>query len=342
MTNYIFKRILLGFISLFLLIVVVFFLLELIGTSPIDPTKYKSAKEYDEALKVAGLNDPLIIRFFHYITGLFKGDFGHVYDPQKAGSNDISKIFFGPLKYSIIVTSIAFVIGTILGIGLGFWAGYKSGKLTDVIINFVVVLFIAVPSFILAAFLIVIGPKIGLPSNFLDWSVYGWSRALMSMILPILILVVTSLASLTYYIRNEIKTILVSDFVTNARSKGLSEWNIFRKYVVRNAAIPLVTIVIPSFVTLLAGSLIVEQFFGIPGTSTVIVNAVKTKETNIVLFNIIFFGFLGMMSRILVDVLYVVIDPRIKYSSATTTKNRGVIARIKRYKTARMRRGENV
>ena len=335
MINYIFKRTLLGFLSLFLLIVVVFFLLSLVGTSPIDPLKFKTPESYQAAMEVAGLNDPLIVRFFHYISGLFVGDLGHVYDPQTAGSNKISTLFFGPLKYSIIVTTISFFIGTFVGIGLGFWAGYKSGKLTDVVINFIVILFVSVPSFILAAFLIVLGPKIGLPSNFLDWGIYGWARSLFSMILPIIILVVTSLAALTYYIRNEIKAILVSDYVTNARSKGLSEWKIFKDYVVRNAAIPLVTIVVPSFIMLLAGSLIVEQFFGIPGTSTVIVNAVKTGETNIVLFNIIFFGFLAMLTRIFIDVMYVVIDPRIKYSAATTTKNKGIVSYFKRASIAR-------
>ena len=330
MFNYILKRTLLGFISLFLLIVVVFFLLSLVGASPIDPTKYKTTEQYQAAMNDSGLNDPLLIRFFNYIKGLFTGDLGHVYNPQTAGSNKISTLFFGPLKYSIIVTSISFAIGTTIGIGLGFWAGYKSGKTADVVINFFVILFISVPSFILAAFLIVLGPKVGLPSNFLDWNVYGWSRALFSMILPIIILVVTSLAALTYYIRNEIKAILVSDYVVNARSKGLSEWKIFKSYVVRNAAIPLITIVVPSFIMLLAGSLVVEQFFGIPGTSTVIVNAVKTGETDIVLFNILFFGFLAMLSRIFIDVMYVVVDPRIKYSAATTTKNRGIVSYIKR------------
>ncbi len=235
----------------------------------------------------------------------------------------------------MIITVIAFVLGSLIGVTLGFWAGYKSGKMSDVVINIIIIIFVSVPSFILAAFLIVLGPKIGLPANFLDWSIYGFGKAFLSMILPILILVVLSLATITYYIRNEIKAILLSDYITNARSKGLGEWKIFKKYVFRNASIPLITVIFPSFVYLLTGSMVVETFFGIPGSSLVIINAIKTGETNIVMFNVLFMGFLSMTIRLVLDIIYVFIDPRIKYSSATTARNYGVISSIKRRKLRR-------
>jgi len=120
MFNYILKRILLGIVSLFLLIVIVYFLLGIKNTTPISPDKFKTDAEYQAQLANFGLDKPLITRFGIYLAGLFKGDLGPVYDPQTAGNNDIGSLFFGPLKYTIIITSISFVIGSILGIILGF------------------------------------------------------------------------------------------------------------------------------------------------------------------------------------------------------------------------------
>lgn len=330
MFNYILKRFFLGLISMIILLVIVYFLLGLVKSNPIDPASYNDQEQYEIVFKEFGLDKNIVERFFIYVGGLFQGNFGNVYNPASVGASSVTEVFFSPLKYTIIISSFAFVFGSIIGIILGFWAGYRSGKTADIIINIVVIFFISVPSFVLAAFLIVLAPFIGLPSNFLDWTTFGFGQSFISMLLPIFILTITSLAAITYYIRNEIKSILVSDYITNARSKGLSEWDIFKKYVWRNASIPLVTIILPSFTMLLAGSLVVEQFFGIPGTSTVIVNSVKSGESDIVMFNVLFYGFIGILIRILIDVIYVFIDPRIKYSSATEMRNFGIKAKIMR------------
>lgn len=329
MLNYILKRLFLGILSFLILIIIVFFLLALIKASPIDKADYKT-EEYLELLRKYDLDKNVAERFWIWFTGLFHGDLGNVYEPTKAGAQTIQEIFFGPLKYTITITIFAFIFGSILGIALGFWAGYRAGELPDIIINIFVVLFLAIPTFVMAIFFILIAPFINLPSGFLDWDSYGFTQSFASMLLPILVLTLSSVGSIAYFIRNEVKTILVSDYIMNARSKGLSEWTVFRKYVWRNALIPIVTFILPSFVVLLSGSVIIESIFGVPGTSSVIINAVRNSESDIIMFQLVFFGLLSMIFQLIVDVTYVFIDPRIKYSSATETKNLGILAYFRR------------
>ncbi|MCR8613080.1 MAG: ABC transporter permease [Mycoplasma sp.] len=330
MFSYIIKRLLLTIVSLIALIIITYFLMGLLKGNPLDPSKYKTTAEYDKAVHDFGLDKSVAAQFASWFAGLFRGDLGPIYNPAAAGVNKIQDLFFGPLKYTLLITSSAFILSTIIGVTLGIIAGYNNGKSWDIIINIFVIFFLAIPTFILAAFLLVIGPYMGLPAGFLDWAAYGWGLSIRSMVLPVIALTVTQIAVLTYYVRNEVITVLASEYIVNAQSKGLSTMQVFRKYVWRNLLVPIVTIVIPSFVALLAGSLIVEQFFAIPGSSTVITNAVRNKETNIVMFNVIFFGALAMLSQLIVDVSYVFIDPRIKYSSASEVKSIGIKAWYKR------------
>jgi oligopeptide transport system permease protein len=123
-----------------------------------------------------------------------------------------------------------------------------------------------------------------------------------------------------YFTRNEVVTILNSDYILIARSKGLSEKTIFTKYVARNASLPILTILIPSFIMVFGGSFVIELFFDIPGTSSSIINAIKFGEINVVMFSTIFLSAMGTYTIIGVDILYVALDPRITYATATETK----------------------
>lgn len=314
MLKYIFKRLILLFLSLAIIVTLTFFLMRLMPGKPtavLEATKDMKPEDADAYFSSLGLNDGSFEAFGKYIKGIFHGDWGTYY---KIPAASIPSIFFHGLRYSLLVTVPAFVIGTILGITFGFISGYKRGKWQDIAINVFVVTFVAVPSFVLAIALILLGDQINLPISYNDSLGLGYE--IRSLILPVLVLTLGSFAVLTYYVRNEVVEVLKSDYVLIARSKGVSEKRILLKYILRNVSIPLVTIIIPSFVGLLAGSLIIEQFFSVPGTSTILVQGVQTKELYIVMFSVIFFSFLSLASRLLVDLIYVLIDPRIKIASA--------------------------
>lgn len=319
MTKYFLKRLFLSFLALMIIAVIVYFLMGLMGHIPINEADYPNRDAYLADLKNLGLDRPLGERFLKYISDIFTGHgFGKIY--QKALQKvSIPEIFFGPLIFTLWITLPAYLLSSFLGIGLGFLAGYKRGRWVDTAINVFVIFFAGVPSFVLAAFALFTGSILGLPTSFIHPR-EGYKMMLLSLVLPILVMTLTSLVTYTYFARNEIVSILSSNQVTIARAKGLDEWNVFKKHVLRNASIPLVSLFLTSFLILLSGSIVVETFFQVPGTSSIIVNAAKNSEYNIVMFQTFFFVSIGLLIGIIIDILYVFLDPRIKYSSASEFK----------------------
>ncbi|WP_161565590.1 ABC transporter permease [Mycoplasma sp. ATU-Cv-508] len=226
------------------------------------------------------------------------------------------------------------MLAIFFGFLLGALAGYKRGTWVDALINVFVIFFSGVPAFILAALALALGGALNWPTAFVKPENGGYKQMIISLMIPIAVMSLSSLAIYTYYTRNEIVSVLNSNQVMIARSKGLDEWQVFKKHVARNVAIPLVSIIVPSFSALLAGSIVIETFFQIPGSSQIIVNAVKDAEYNVVMFNTLFFVSLGLLLGIITDMVYLWLDPRIKYASATDL-------RIIRYLRARRQRKSN-
>jgi oligopeptide transport system permease protein len=141
----------------------------------------------------------------------------------------------------------------------------------------------------------------------------GLLLSLKSLMLPILTVTLASLAAYTILMRNQITTILTSNQVLIAKGKGLSSVDIFFKHILRNISIPIISFMLPSFVVLLAGNVVIEQFFNVPGSSSVIIHAFPNGEINIIMFSIIFYASISLMIQILLDFLYIVIDPRIMF-----------------------------
>ncbi|MCP4336746.1 MAG: ABC transporter permease [Mycoplasma sp.] len=341
MFKYFIKRLILAALSLVTISILVYFLIGATGRNPISPDSFRDKagvtahEQWLQKIRALGLDKSIAVRFGEWVKGVFLcGDFGKIYGKASGGSaTSIPTLFFGPLKYSLLITVPTFIISTIFGVVLGFVAGYKRGTWIDSIISVFVMFFIAVPSFILAAFALSISDKVGLPSSFIRPEDGGYKKMIRSIIMPILVMTLSSLAVLTYYTRNEVVTILQSNQITIARSKGMDEWEVFKKHVLRNSSIPLVALIIPSFILLLAGSIVIESFFQVPGSSRVIVTAVSNSEYNIIMFNVLFFTLLSLLSSILVDILYTIIDPRIRFDQTGSFKSiqiiKGIIKRKK-------------
>ncbi|CAM9139690.1 ABC transporter permease [Mycoplasma marinum] len=248
-----------------------------------------------------------------YISKIFKGDFGYYYQNNAI---PIQEQFSKPLKYTFLVSGIGFVFGTILGLIFGIIAGYKRGKWPDIVLNVFTILFVAIPSFILASILVLLINKTSWPTQFLSPKQAGGEWEMMkTLLLPIIIVTVTSFATITYYVRNEVVEVLKSDYVLTARAKGLRESTIFIKHVLKNISIPAVTIILPRFVFIMTGSMIIEIFFGVPGTAHIFGLAVVYYEYNVIMFSVIFFSGLSLIINIVVDVIYTLLDPRIKIAS---------------------------
>ena len=332
MFRYILKRIGLLILTMIIIITVVFFLLRLMDGYPkAIETAVSNAKTSAEADAILAAYNPepnAFLAYFNYMGNAFQGNFGVYYDDV---TKTIPQTFFSPMKYTMLIVGPGFLIGTLFGTVFGFISGYKRGKWQDVTVNVVATLFVSVPSFVLATFLIVFGHKMGLPISFTSAQRTG--ETLLAVILPIFIIAITSFSTLTYYIRNEVVTVLSSDFIVIARAKGVSEKGIFFKHILRNVSLPFITIVFPSFLGIIFGSMIIEMFFEVPGSASVFSTAVTKRETNIIMFSTMFFTAFSLLIQLLIDVLYVVFDPRISMGQKSRLSiSKRVKARISRKK----------
>ncbi|UUD34990.1 ABC transporter permease [Mycoplasmopsis caviae] len=320
MIKYIFKRIAFAILTLFIIII---FSYSIIIAFQQNPYRIAAGQEglstFERAQRLRDADEfdkiPGIVKLFGYLGDILKFEYGKVYT-YKSEYETIPEMFFDPLKWTILISLPAFIISAILGTTIGILAGYKRGTIWDSLINVFVFIFIAVPSFVLAPFFINIFNKMGFGRSFISPYELGgsWAKTIKSIIAPISLLSFGSLAVYTLYSRNQVITVLTSNYVLIAKTKGLSGSQIFFKYVFRNISIPLAAIIIPSYITLLSGSIIIERFWLVKGTSDLIINAFPNGETNIVMFNILFFTTLSLFTDVLVDVTFTLIDPRIKYS----------------------------
>ncbi|MFV8474343.1 ABC transporter permease [Mycoplasma sp. Z631] len=314
---------------------------------------YEQVKETWMTMKLSPF-----IRFGYWIQNLFTNQtnpFGVPYDQtifQQTDTTSISQYFFKYLKYSIIITLPAFVIAAILGITLGIVAGYKRGSVFDAGINFFALVFIALPSFVIAPILISILFSVNIPPQFINFNnqtdveAYGVGKMIVSWIPPIAIIVLGSLSGYITYTRNQVITVLTSNYILIAKSKGLSKREIFFKYVLRNISIPLAAILIPSYIGLLSGGIVIETYWNVPGTSQVIAQAFPRGEINIIMFSTVFFTTLSLFTTIIVDISFAILDPRIKYTSASPySYTKFMLARRERNKQFKMNqivaKGEN-
>ncbi len=312
MFRYVLKRVALAILTMIILITLVYLLVASFSKNPFSGGDPENAAELAQK---AGLNDPVLIRFGRYIGDIFNGSFGKIYVPQGGESVSIPTFFFVPLKWTLLITVPALVFSSIIGTGLGVLAGYKRGTWIEAVVNIFVVTFIGLPSFVIAPIMILIAVN----SNGLilfDFKLpedVGWLLSLKSLMLPILTVTLASLAAYTILVRNQLISILTSNQVLIAKGKGLSSIDIFFKHILRNISIPIISFMLPSFVVLLAGNVVIEQFFNVPGSSSVIIQAFPNGEINIIMFSIMFYASISLAIQILLDFLYIVIDPRIMF-----------------------------
>ncbi|QJG66600.1 ABC transporter permease [Mycoplasma phocoeninasale] len=342
MFRYIRQRILFAILTLFIISFFVFILIAAFGPNPVQQLAEKefnkhsgSGKSFAEILRMlevengirylnsdgtAGEKIPIFVRYFMYIGKIFtKGDFGFVIDsannPDPSNYRTMSQLFFTPLRYTLLITFPTFIISTILGITIGVFAGYKRGKWFDNVSNLFVLVFIAVPSFIIAPIAITISIRLGISAVVPRLGDQPFGVVFLAYLPPIIVMSLSSLAAYVTYTRNQVISVLTSNYVLIAKTKGLNSTQIFFKYVLRNISIPLFSLTFGSFVGLLSGSIIIEKYWQVPGTSSVIVSAFPSGEIFVVMFSTLFFTFISLIAEIIVDISFVLLDPKIKYAS---------------------------
>lgn len=307
MTKFILKRIGYALLTTFIIITLTFFLIHSIPGDPISPQnlgKYLPEDAVKAFKEKHGLDKPLIVQYGMFLKRLIlEGDLG---DSLIYIGRSVNKTIRECAPTSAIIGGQAIIIELILGLLMGIVAGFNRGKWIDQVAMFVVILGICIPSFVVASLLqYVFGVKFDI------LPIYGWG-GFKETILPSVALSFFGIAMFGKYMRNSVLSVVGEDYILTAKAKGVSKPALVIKHVLRNAIIPIVTLFGPHLMFIFAGSFVIERIFAVPGLGKYYVDSVANSDYTMVLGLTILYSVLFIFSLILVDILYGIVDPRIR------------------------------
>ena len=315
MTKYVIKRILLMLFVLFVITTICFMLIRMLPRElPLDVNQAEVIKQRWEAL---GYNKPLIEQYGIYLYNVFtEGDFGTSWYIQFR--EPALDVLTERLLPTVMVNLYSLIFSIPLGILLGIYAAVKKNKWQDSLISTSVMIFVSVPSYVYA-FLVqyFLYFKLGwLPLQVYSLAEAGGSwftpKMFYSMIAPILALSFGTIAGLVRFTRAELTETLTSDYMLLARTKGLTRAQATTRHALKNAMVPILPMIISSFVGILGGSFIIEQIFSIPGVGQLYIKSINLFDYDVFMVDCVFYTFIGLLAGILVDISYGFIDPRIR------------------------------
>lgn len=305
MKKYLLKRIAISIMTLLVILLVLFLMLEFMPGSPFNDEKL-TADQLALLNQKYGLDQPVFIRFFNYIKNMLTGDFGVSYTISK--NTPISTLLQTRLPISLRVGGQAVLLGTIVGLVLGVIAAIKHNTIWDTITTIISVLGVSLPSYVFA---------LGL-SYYLGFKVtlfpllYSAEAAFKSSVLPTIALCMFTIATIARFTRTEMLEVLGSDYMQLAESKGINGIRLLTRHSLRNALIPIITVLAPLIVGLMTGSLVIEKIFSIPGIGSLLVTAIQSNDYNVIVALAFIYSAMYIGIMLIVDVLYGVVDPRIR------------------------------
>lgn len=305
MGKYILKRIFYMLVTFYVVITLTFLSMKLLPGTPfqnaqkLTPTQINTMKHY------YGLDQPIIVQYFKYVWNFIHGDLGTSF---QFGNTPVSSLLIQQFPVSLDLGIEAIIIGTVVGILLGVLAGLYHGRTADWVTMVLATVGFSIPSFIFAGILqYCLGVMVQL------FPVAGWGGPL-THILPVTSLAVGVLAEVTIFMRTEMVEVLNQDYIVTAKAKGLKRSAVVMRHAVRNALIPVVTILGPMTAAIITGSVVIEGIFGIPGIGKQFVSSIVTNDYPMIMGTTELYSGLFILSMLIVDILYGVIDPRIRVS----------------------------
>ena len=305
MKKYIFKRILTSIFTLLVILLVLFVLMQLMPGSPFNDEKL-TADQRAALYAKYGLDQPIVVQFFRYVGNMLRGDLGVSYNISK--NTPIAQLIQTRLPISIMIGGYAVALGAVIGLILGLIAALKHDTIVDSVCTIISVIGVSVPSYVFAlALSYYFGFK-------LRWFPMLFSQQMItqSSVLPSVSLSMFTMASIARFTRSEMLEVLGSDYMLLAESKGISGSALIIRHALRNALIPIITVLAPLIVDLMTGSLVVEKIFSIPGVGSLLVNAIQSNDYNVVISLSFIYSAMYIAIMLVVDILYGVIDPRIR------------------------------
>ena len=306
MLKFIFKRLLEALPTLFILITFSFFLMRLAPGSPFTSERAYPPEVMANIEAKYHLNEPLYKQYFLYLENLSQGDFGPSFKYKDQSVNDLIASAF---PVSLKLGMVAFAFAVVLGVTAGTLAALNQNSRWDYILMSFSMLGVIMPSFVFAPVLVLIF------AIYLGWlPAGGWNGgSAMYIILPVASLTIAYVAGIARIMRGSMIEVLHSNFIRTAKAKGLSTSRIILKHALRPALLPVITYLGPAFVGIITGSMVIESVFGLPGMGLLFVNGALNRDYSLVLSLTILVGTLTILFNAIGDILYAIIDPKIRY-----------------------------
>ena len=310
MIKYTLKRIGMALLTLLIITFLLFVLVRIMPGNPF-PSERMDAEQIANKRAEMGLDDPILTQFFRYIGNVLHGDFGK--GTSLYYGAPISTVLSTAISNSFRIGGLAILLGSLVGLLIGITAALNRGKFLDGFCTVFSILGVCVPSYVFLIFLqYTFSFKIPFFPYFFDSD-----RFLFSSVIPSVSLSLFTMSTIARFTRNEMVEVFDSDYVRLAESKGMYGESLVRKHVLRNALIPIVTVLAPLVVDLLTGALVVEKIYGINGIGKLMVDAIAGEgiDYNYVLALGILYSALYIGIMLVVDLLYGLLDPRIRVSA---------------------------
>ena len=305
MAKYIVKRVAMGIFSVFIVATLTFFIMNLVPGGPFVAEKSISKAAQQALAEKYGLDKPLGVQYLNYMNSLIHGDMGL---SLKQRGRTVNQIIFSKLPVSARTAGLAVVVALCVGIPLGCLSAYNRGKWADNLIIVFATCGIAIPSFISSVVLLY---TFGMNLKIL--TTVGLNEPA-AYIMPVTALAIYPTAYITRLMRSSLLDVMGQDYMRTARAKGLSEHTVIYKHAFRNTLIPLVTIIGGSLPGLFSGALITETLFSIPGIGYISYQSMVAGDIPFTMFYLSFMAVLTLASNLLTDILYGVVDPRVRIS----------------------------
>jgi len=303
--KYVAKRVITAVFTLLVILLVLFILMQLMPGSPFNDEKL-TADQKAVLYSKYGLDQPVVVQFGRYVINMLRGDFGVSYKISK--NTPIAQLIAVRLPVSIAIGGYAVALGAIVGLILGLIAALCRDTILDTLCTVISVIGVSVPSYVFA---LALSFQFGYKWHLFPM-LYNTAEALNSSVLPSISLSMFTMASIARFTRTEMLEVMGSEYMLLAESKGISGSSLIFRHALRNALIPIITVLAPLVVDLMTGSLVVEKIFSIPGVGSLLVNAIQSNDYNVVISLSFIYSAMYIAIMLVVDILYGIIDPRIR------------------------------
>jgi ABC-type dipeptide/oligopeptide/nickel transport system permease component len=316
MSTYILRRLLWLGPALFFISLVTFGLMHATPGGPFNPDPHLPETVRQNQIRKYGLDKSLPEQYALFVSHAVQGDLGVSLKVQQ--NEPVASMLVDRLRSTVILGLIAFAVATVLGLSLGVLSALNRNRLPDYGAVLVSTGGAALPAFVVGIMLIyVFATQLHwLPTrgwDLGDGPIQGWLPPLKQMVLPVVTLALLPLAYLSRITRAALLEVLQQDYMRTARAKGLPHRAVIWRHGMRNAAIPIVSIMGPVAGALITGSFIIENMFGVPGVGTLFVRAVNLRDYNVIMGMTLFYTIVALVLYLLVDIAYAYLDPRVRY-----------------------------